>query len=90
MRVYEVDANPLSVGYGDRRANGLLNRIQNLLVEFVSWLKEKRDYHAAISELYAMSDRDLADIGIVRCDIPMVVRHAYKRNPSMSRTRPRT
>jgi len=37
------------------------------------WLKRQSRARQAIRELNALSDRDLADIGISRCDIDQVV-----------------
>ena len=38
------------------------------------YLTRRRLYRRAESELQAMSDRELADLGIFRSDIPQVVR----------------
>lgn len=45
-------------------------RHQSLLERFRAW----RALRAAETELYAFSDRDLADIGLRRQDIPAAVR----------------
>ncbi len=47
---------------------------QNLLQAFITW----RQRRAAAVELYAMSDRNLADIGLTRQDIPAVLRRSTK------------
>jgi len=33
---------------------------------------ERAEYRRTVRDLSALSDRDLADIGIMRCDIPVV------------------
>lgn len=38
-----------------------------------SWLKRQERIRNAVRELNALSDRDLSDIGISRCDIKKVV-----------------
>ncbi len=59
---------------GRRGPSGLLARI-------VTWFAELPARNAAIAELSAMSDRELADIGISRADIQGVVAgtHALQR-----------
>lgn len=42
-------------------------------------LTEWRRHRRAARELHAMSDRDLADLGVFRCDIERVVRGAPSR-----------
>ena len=44
--------------------------IKSLIEQYTAWRKE-RD---AVRELNRFSDRELADIGIIRCDIELVVR----------------
>jgi len=41
---------------------------------FTGWLTEWRDRRNATAELSRLSDRDLADIGLTRQEIPAVVR----------------
>ncbi|GAN80516.1 DUF1127 domain-containing protein [Acidocella aminolytica] len=38
------------------------------------WFKSWQARRAVAAELYAMTDRDLNDIGLARADIPMIVR----------------
>ena len=39
----------------------------------VIWMKRSFAYNKAASELLNLSDRELADLGIYRCEIPNVV-----------------
>ena len=41
-------------------------------------LARRRAYHATFSELSALSDRDLADIGLYRADIEDIARKAAR------------
>jgi uncharacterized protein YjiS (DUF1127 family) len=41
-----------------------------------SWLAWRADYRASVKELDALSDRDLEDVGMVRCDIPSIAKEA--------------
>lgn len=42
--------------------------------KLISWIEERRRTRATEKELMALTDRELADIGIHRCDIRRVVR----------------
>ncbi len=44
-----------------------------LLAPVVRWYRRRRFYQ----ELMGLDDRTLADIGILRCDIPQMVRNSY-------------
>jgi uncharacterized protein YjiS (DUF1127 family) len=50
-----------------------------VLSSIVRLLRSWRAYNANLSELYSMNDRDLADIGISRSDIPRVAWEASQR-----------
>ena len=43
-----------------------------MLVAIISFLQAWRRYNASLRELYQLGDRELADIGISRSDIPRV------------------
>lgn len=43
-----------------------------------AWLERRRQYNHTHGELSRLSDRDLADIGIARCDIPMIAAEATR------------
>lgn len=54
-------------GYAPSRRRGLVARIRAALVE-------RREYRALLTELNALTDRELADIGISRQNIKDVAR----------------
>jgi uncharacterized protein YjiS (DUF1127 family) len=78
MAAYQVKAHSGYAGYEGHEEHGLSNPVRRLSAKLSDWLKEKHAYHQAISELSSMSDRELADIGVVRCDIPAIARDAAK------------
>ena len=43
-----------------------------MLVSILSFLQSWRRYNASLNELNQLGDRELADIGITRSDIPRV------------------
>jgi uncharacterized protein YjiS (DUF1127 family) len=43
-----------------------------MLVAIVNFLRAWRRYNASLKELYQLGDRELADIGITRSDIPRI------------------
>jgi uncharacterized protein YjiS (DUF1127 family) len=48
---------------------------------FSAWLERRQQYRHTLGELSRLSDRDLADIGIARCDIPMIAAEATRAIP---------
>ena len=44
----------------------------NMLVAIINSLRAWRRYNAGLNELYRLGDRELADIGITRGDIPRI------------------
>jgi uncharacterized protein YjiS (DUF1127 family) len=50
-----------------------------VLSHLIRLLRSWRRYNSSMSELYNMSDRDLADIGISRSDIPRIAWEASQR-----------
>jgi len=56
----------------------LLAAIAGRADDLIKTLRQRREnyltYRQTSGELHALSDRELADIGISRCDIPRVVR----------------
>ena len=62
---FSTDKNYPAVIPGNRKANIMLVAILNFLQ---SW----RRYNASLNELNQLGDRELADIGITRSDIPRV------------------
>lgn len=57
-----------SVSFGDR--------IVALVKVVGQAMQRRRAYHQTIFEMNNLSDRDLADLGLSRCDIPSVAREA--------------
>jgi uncharacterized protein YjiS (DUF1127 family) len=43
-----------------------------MLVAILNFLRSWQRYNACLNELYQLGDRELADIGITRSDIPRV------------------
>lgn len=56
---------------GGRDTSGLLGRLLGALREF-------RRYQRTISELEMLSDRELRDIGLNRCEIPETARRCSR------------
>jgi uncharacterized protein YjiS (DUF1127 family) len=44
----------------------------NMLLAIINFLQAWRRYNASLNELYQLGDRELADIGITRSDIPRI------------------
>jgi uncharacterized protein YjiS (DUF1127 family) len=65
-------------GYHSPEANSVLSGVRRLSKNVATWAAERRAYSEAVRELSALSDRDLADIGIARADIQAVARDAAK------------
>jgi uncharacterized protein YjiS (DUF1127 family) len=45
---------------------------QSMLLEIFNFLRTWRRYNASLSELSHLGDRELADIGLTRSDIPRI------------------
>jgi uncharacterized protein YjiS (DUF1127 family) len=43
-----------------------------MLLAILNFLRSWRRYNASVNELYRLGDRELADIGITRSDIPRI------------------
>jgi uncharacterized protein YjiS (DUF1127 family) len=71
-----VDALQCNMWRGVRHRN---ERFAMVLSHLVRLLRSWRRYNSSMSELYNMSDRDLADIGISRSDIPRIAWEASQR-----------
>lgn len=78
MTAYNVKTHSAYAGYDLPEANSSLNGIRRFLANWAAWSAERRAYREAVSELSALTDRNLVDIGIARCDIPAVAREAAK------------
>ena len=58
------------------RSTGLLDRLASLAHD----IRERRERHAiyrrTVDELNALTDRDLADLGVHRSEVPQIAREA--------------
>jgi uncharacterized protein YjiS (DUF1127 family) len=52
---------------------------KTMLVAIIRFLQSWRRYNASLRELYQLGDRELADIGISRSDIPRIAWDAADR-----------
>jgi uncharacterized protein YjiS (DUF1127 family) len=52
--------------------------ISSLMSRFTAW----RAYRATLRQLLELGDRELADIGIRRCEIPAIARRVLDGSPS--------
>ncbi len=50
-----------------------------LLAQLIRFLRQWRNYNASLRELTSLDDRQLADIGISRSDIPRVAWESAER-----------
>jgi uncharacterized protein YjiS (DUF1127 family) len=78
MASYNVKSHPAFAGYDLQDSDGAFGGIRRFFRNLAVWSAENRAYHDTVDELYALSDRDLADIGISRSDIPAVARDAAR------------
>lgn len=62
----------------DRQVRTVLGTVAQTFARAVHALAERRRIAREIAELRGMSDRDLKDIGIERCDIGAVARGAFE------------
>ena len=52
----------------------------SLFGAFSRWLKKEMEYRKTVHDLSLLTNRDLADLGINRCDIEFVARNASNKN----------
>ena len=78
MSSYDVKTHPAFAGYDLAEQDGVNNAVRRFVRRLFVWSAERRAYLNAVAELESLSDRDLADIGISRCDIPDVVRNGAR------------
>lgn len=52
--------------------------MSKLIGSVVQWFEREMKVRSVRKELYALSDRELQDIGIVRCDIPFVAKNGRR------------
>jgi uncharacterized protein YjiS (DUF1127 family) len=64
---------PYLLGNSTVRFSGRINQGEpSMLVAILNFLQSWRRYNASLNELSQLGDRELADIGITRSDIPRV------------------
>jgi uncharacterized protein YjiS (DUF1127 family) len=71
--------NSIYIHFNDeanRRAESTLQEI-TMLLSLIRMIQAFRDYQRNVSELSQLSDRELADIGLDRSDIPRVAAGSY-------------
>ena len=54
-------------------------KAMNMLVAILNFLRAWRRYNASLRELTQLGDRELADIGITRSDIPRIAWDSAQR-----------
>ncbi|MGF1622391.1 MAG: DUF1127 domain-containing protein [Rhodomicrobiaceae bacterium] len=74
MSVYDAKAHPALSGYDLPESGRVTNRVRRLFGGLRLWAQERRAYWRAFDELQSLGDRELADIGISRADIPFIAR----------------
>ena len=80
MMPFPANLQPMSQIEVLRQANEARNAVvssalQRLLAGFAAWMQRRR----AEAELMALTDRELADIGLTRADVPYVLRGEIER-----------
>ena len=75
---YNVKTHPAFAGYNLPESEAALNGVRSFFANLMGWTAENRAYYNTVAELSALSDRDLADIGISRSDIYTIAREAAK------------
>jgi uncharacterized protein YjiS (DUF1127 family) len=71
MSTYNLKANSALAGY-ELDGNSAVNGAGGIFSKVAGWWKAHRAYRQTFMELDALSNRDLADIGISRSDIPAI------------------
>jgi uncharacterized protein YjiS (DUF1127 family) len=56
----------------DVTGSGRTGKVQTMFLAIVRFIQSWKDYNSTLRELNALSDRELADIGVSRSDIPRV------------------
>ena len=64
-------------GEAPPRAESLYYKETTMLLSLIRMIKAFRDYQRNVNELSQLSDRELADIGLDRSDIPRVAAGTY-------------
>ena len=78
MSAYNVKAHPAFAGYELGEENGIFGGVRRVAAKVAAWRKARRAYNETFLELDALSNRDLADIGVSRSDIPALALNASR------------
>lgn len=78
MPASNVKGHPAFAGYDVPETDGALNGLRRFFANWSAWTDERRAYRQAVTELSALSDRNLADIGVSRVDIHAIARETAK------------
>jgi uncharacterized protein YjiS (DUF1127 family) len=60
------------------RLDDIPRPLRSALADFGAWRERQALYNRTVSELDALTDRDLADLGIPRADIRRIAREAAR------------
>ena len=80
MAAYNVKSHPAFSGYDHPETTNPFGEIRGAFRNLAAWADERRAYRQAVTELNALSDRELTDIGIARSDIRAIARETAKAN----------
>ncbi len=77
----------LSLGHGSRRGgtDGLIGVAARGVAAVATWFAAQRERRAMRRELVGLSDRDLADMGLSRCDLRYVFDKDFAVNRAAER-----
>jgi uncharacterized protein YjiS (DUF1127 family) len=78
MSAYNVKAHPAFAGYEISERTDEFGGLLGLYAKFSTWRRSRRAYNETFLELDTLSNRDLADIGVSRSDIPHLALEAAK------------
>jgi uncharacterized protein YjiS (DUF1127 family) len=78
MAAYDAKAQTAFSGYDVPEATNTQSSIRRLYLRAAGWYQERQTYYRTLRELNYLSDRELADIGIARADIPSIARGSVR------------
>lgn len=80
MTTHVMTTGTLQNPAGRRRgASPLANRLKDVAAKLASWWAWHQSYRQTVRELSDLSNKDLDDIGIARCDIPVIALQSADR-----------
>lgn len=79
MATIGVRAGGAYAGSEAKGASNIAKQARLLFSAFSNWRQKRKRYYSTMAELGALSDRELADIGMMRCDIPAIARQSMAR-----------